>query len=144
MLLCRYRQFLEPFTMLLMEGSYKGNFLQMSLTRFLQSLISEIHKLWGSSFLKKKCSKFDIHFKNTEKNWQKGFCFLDNCIWFGWDKFSLLRRECLSLVVNVLTNSPQILHVTKRDFFSNSISFILIKEYGKNVLVQILRVCGTD
>ena len=29
---------------------------------------------------------------------------------------SLLRREYLSAEVNVLTNSPKILHITKRDF----------------------------
>ena len=30
---------------------------------------------------------------------------------------SLWRREFLSLAANVLTNSPKILQITKRDFF---------------------------
>ena len=70
-----------------------------------------------SVILFSKCSKFDLHFKNAEKNSQKGFCFLDNWIRIGCVKLSLLRRDYLSLVVNVLTNSPEILHITKRSFF---------------------------
>ena len=47
---------------------------------------------------------------------ENNLCFLDICIWIGCFKLSLLRRECLSLDVNVLTNSPKIFCVTKRDF----------------------------
>ena len=32
-------------------------------------------------------------------------------------KLSLLRKEYLLLAVNGLTNSPNILHITKKDFF---------------------------
>ena len=52
-----------------------------------------------------------------EKEFQKVFIFLDNCIWIGWVKLSLLRREYLSSAVIVLTNSVKILHITKRDSF---------------------------
>ena len=52
-----------------------------------------------------------------QKNIEKKLFFLDKCIWIGWIKLSLLRRENLSSAVNVLTNSLKILHVTKRDFF---------------------------
>ena len=45
------------------------------------------------------------------------FCLWDNCISIGCVKLSLLRREYLSLAVNVLTNCFQILHVTKGDIF---------------------------
>ena len=63
-----------------------------------------------------KCSKIEVKFKNDAKNLQKGFCFLGNCIWISSFKLSLLRREYLSSIVNVLTNRPKILHTTKRDF----------------------------
>ena len=45
------------------------------------------------------------------------FCFLDIYIRRCWNKLSLLKREYLSTAVNVLRNSPKILHITKRDFF---------------------------
>ena len=64
-----------------------------------------------------KCSKFYLHFKNAERNWEKVFPLIDNCIWFGCVKFSLLRREYLSPAVNVLKNSLKILCITKRNFF---------------------------
>ena len=44
------------------------------------------------------------------------FCFWDSWIWIGFFKFTLLSRECLWPTLNVLTNSPKILHITKRDF----------------------------
>ena len=48
---------------------------------------------------------------------KKLFCSWDNCIWISCIKLSLLRRAYLSLAVNVLTNSLEILHMTRRDFF---------------------------
>ena len=75
-----------------------------------------MHQLWGSSFFW-KCSKFCLHLKNAEKNSEKAFCFLDNCIWIGCIKFSLSRRENLWPAINVFTNIPKILHITKGNFF---------------------------
>ena len=43
-------------------------------------------------------------------------CFGDNCICIGCIKFSLLRREYLSLAVNVSKNSLEVFHITKSDF----------------------------
>ena len=63
-------------------------------------------------------SKF---WKCNEKDWEKVFAFWENCIWRCCHKLSLLRREYLSSSVNVSTNSPMILHVTKRDFFQQNI-----------------------
>ena len=64
-----------------------------------------------------ECSKFNVDFKNAQKNWEKVFCFWDNSAWTGGIKFSLLRTEYLSSAVNVLTNSLKILHITNRDLF---------------------------
>ena len=61
------------------------------------------------------CSKFPPHFKTSGKDWEKVFCFFDNCVSIGSVKLCLLRREHLSSVVNVLTNSFKILNITKRE-----------------------------
>ena len=75
-----------------------------------------MQKLWGSSFFS-KYSKFDGHFKKDEKNWEKVSFIWDNCLWIGIVKLSLLRTGYWSSAANVLTSSPKILHVHKRDFF---------------------------
>ena len=75
-----------------------------------------MHHLWGSNFLR-KCSKFNLHFETTEKSWEKVFPFRDNSIWVCWFKLFLLRREYFWPAVNVLKNSPEVLSISKRDFF---------------------------
>ena len=65
---------------------------------------------------------------------QKCFCFLDNCIWILCVKLSLLKREYLSSVGNVFTDSPKILHIL-RATFSNSISFAVIIDYNKGAVL---------
>ena len=55
---------------------------------------------------------------------------------------SLLRREYLSSAVNVLTHSPKILRITKRDS-RDSISFTVINKFNKGAAVQIATVFGT-
>ena len=92
------------------------DFLDIYLTTFLESLISKIQNLWGSSFFS-KCIKLKLHFKNAAKNSGKFFCSWDNCIWIGIVKFSLWRTRYFSLAANVLRSSPKIWHVNKRDFF---------------------------
>ena len=94
----------------------KLEFLDIYLTTFAESVISEIQELWGSSFLK-KYSRFNSDFKNVARNWEKVFSFWYNCIWIGIVKLSLLRTRYFSSPANVLTSSPKILHVNKRDFF---------------------------
>ena len=44
-------------------------------------------------------------------------CFGDNGVRIGCVNLSLLRREYLSLAVNVLTNTYKALLLTKTDFF---------------------------
>ena len=82
---------------------------------FTESVISEIHRLWVWSFFR-KCWKFNVDFRNEEKNWEKLFCFSDNSLWIGCFTLSLLRREDLSSGVDLLPNSLKILHRTKIDF----------------------------
>ena len=63
------------------------------------------------------CWKFDVDFKNAQKNSEKFFCFCDKCLWIVCIGSFHLRREYLSSAVNELTKSLKTLHVTTRDFF---------------------------
>ena len=55
--------------------------------------------------------------KMQEKIEKKLFVFEIICVGIGCVKLCLLRRECLSSVVNVLTHSYKALRLTKTDFF---------------------------
>ena len=92
------------------------DFLDFFLATFLEYVTSELQKLWGSSLFWKSF-KFNLDFKNVAKNWENVFCLWDNCIWIGIVKFSLLRTRYFLSAANVLTSSPNIWHVNKRDFF---------------------------
>ena len=61
--------------------------------------------------------------KNSAKNWEKAFCFWDNCIWIGIVKLSLLRRGCFSSAANVLTRSPKILACLKLRLFPTQLTW---------------------
>ena len=63
-----------------------------------------------------KWSKFNVDFKNGDKNWKKVFCFWENNISVGSVKFSLYRRKYLLSSVNVVTNRLKNLHRTNTDF----------------------------
>ena len=49
-------------------------------------------------------------------NWEKVFCFWDNCIWICCVKLSQLRREYLPSWLSVLGESFEIFHLTNTDF----------------------------
>ena len=40
-----------------------------------------------------KCQKLNLGSKIEEKYWENFFVFIDNCIWIGYVKYSLLRTE---------------------------------------------------
>ena len=86
-----------------------------------------------------KCSKFNVNFKNAEKNQKKKFRFWDKCISIGFVKLSIFRREYVSLAVSLLTKSLKILHVTKRDL-SKSITFKASTKYGTGAVFEIEKV----
>ena len=67
-----------------------------------------------------KCSKCDVAFINGRKNSENIFCFLDNWIWIGCSKFSLLPRQYLLPIISVLTKCLRISHIMKRDIFQES------------------------
>ena len=100
----------------LSKGSLKRGLLDIYLTTFMESVISEIQNLWELSFFW-KYSKFKLDFKNPEKNSEKFLCSCGNCILIGIVKLSLLRTEYLTWGGNVLTSSPRIWLVNNIDFF---------------------------
>ena len=99
-----------------MTGPLKRDFSDIYLTTFSESAISERQNLWQSSFFSKYL-EFFADLNNLAENSAKDFFFSDNCIWLGIVKLSLLRTEYFSLADNVLTSSPKIWHVNKRDVF---------------------------
>ena len=103
----------------LSEGHVKRAFLDIYLTTFSESVISERQKLWGSSFFW-KCSKLNLDFKNVAKNWENFFSFSDNSIRIGNVRLLLLRTGYFSSAANVLTSSPKICHVNQRNFFEQN------------------------
>ena len=82
----------------------------------MESVISQIQILWGSSFFS-KCQKCYLDFENEAKNWEKGIFLWYNCIWIGIVKLSVLRIGYLSLAATGLKSSSKICYVNKRDFF---------------------------
>ena len=58
------------------------------------------------------------------KNPEKVFYFKDNGVWTCCVKVCILRPEYMYLAVNMLTNSPNILDMTKKDFFQLNLSQI--------------------
>ena len=55
------------------------------------------------------------------------FCFKDNGVWTCCVRVCILQPEYVYSAVNVLTNSPNILDLTKADFFQLN----LLQIYGK-------------
>ena len=58
------------------------------------------------------------------KNQEKVFCFKDNGVWTSCVKVCILWPEYMYSTLNVLTNSPNILDLTKADFFQLNLSQI--------------------
>ena len=71
-----------------------------------------------------KCSPFHVDFRKAIKNLEKVFCFKDNDVWTGCVKVCILRPEYMYSTVNVLTNSPNILDLTKAEFSQLNLSQI--------------------
>ena len=116
----RFQKCLDMFTKLLFEKwSETEIFLDMYLTTFLKSVISEIQNIWGSPFFP-KCPKFKLVFRNAAKNWEKVFLFWNNYVIIGIVELSLLRTGYLSLAANVWTSSSNICCFKKTDFFQLS------------------------
>ena len=81
-------------------------------------------------------------FQKWSKKLRKNILFLRSFYSTSCCKFSRIRREYLSLAVNVSTNSPKGSHITKRDIFQ--VSFPQSDEKcDKGSVMQISQVFGT-
>ena len=99
-------QCLCPFSMFLLEGSSETGLFRHFFRQspFLESVVSEIHRLWGSCVLSKYW-KFNVDSRNVEKNPGKVFCFWEKTVWIGYVKLSL-----------VLVMGSQYVNKTSSDF----------------------------
>ena len=80
-----------------MKGLLKRAFLDTYITTSFSVCSFGNTYLWGSSFWS-KYPQVDLDFRNVQKNIEMFFCcFLDNFIWIGCVKLSLLKREYLPL-----------------------------------------------
>ena len=64
-----------------------------------------------------KMFKIWCTFQKWRKKFSKSFFFLDNFISIGCGKFSVVWRKYLSSAISLITNSPKISDITKRDIF---------------------------
>ena len=104
------------FTMLFVEGSSEtGLFRHLSDHFFGDRNFRNIKSMKVIIF--RKILKSYARFKKCIKKLRKSFFFRDNYIWIDIVKLSLLRTGYFSSAGNVLTSSPKIWHVNKRDIF---------------------------
>ena len=100
----------------LLKDNVKRRFSSIYLTTFFE-VRNFGNTLAMSVIFFSKELKMQCKFQKLRKKLRKLFDFWDNCIWISCIKLSLLRREYLSLAVNILTKSLKIFHITSRDFF---------------------------
>ena len=137
MLWCRFQEFLGTFTMLLVEGSS-----ETGLFRHWSDYVFGVRNFENTKSTRVIFfPKFNLDFKNAAQNWEKVFCFWGNCIRIDIVKVSLLRTGYLKSASNVLTSSPKIWHVNKRDFFRLNWQAV-INKYDKSAKMLALTVLG--
>ena len=115
MLPSRLQKCMVPFTILVLEGSTETGLFKHLSNHFFQCPSFRKYIGYEGHLYFGKCSIFNAYFRDSEKSWEKEFCFWENSIWIGCVKLSLLRREYLSSTINVFTSCFKIFHCTKRD-----------------------------
>ena len=113
---CWFQQCCSRLTTLLVEGSSKTVLFRHSSDHVFRGRNIGSTKSMKVIFFFKIFNIY-ITFQKFTKKLRKSLCFWDNSIWIGIVKLCLLRREYFSSAGNVLTSSPKIWHVKKRDFF---------------------------
>ena len=107
---------LGTFTMLLVEASS-----ETGLFRHLSNHVFRVRNFGNTKAVRiifcSKMFKIESRFQKCSQKLREIFCFWDNSIWIGIVKLSLLGTGKFSSASNVLTSSPKIFHVNKRDFF---------------------------
>ena len=112
----RFQQFSDPFTMLIVEW-----FSETGLFRHLPNYVFSVRNFGNAKSIgiifSFQIFKISSRFQKWRKKRELFLCFWDNCIWIGIVELSLFRTEYLPSTANVLTSSPKIWYVNKRDFF---------------------------
>ena len=117
---CRFQECLCTFTILIAEASSETRlFRHLSDNVFGACNFGNTKSYEGHLFFQRVQNfRYAVKkFQNAVKKLEKVFCFIDNCIKIGISKLSLWRTRYFSLRANVLTTSPKIWLVNKRDFF---------------------------
>ena len=114
---CRFDKYLGHFNRWTVEGCSATELFRYLHNHVIGSLYFQKYISYEGIFFFSKWSKIDIDFRNGNKYSEKIIWSLDNCIWTGCRKFSVLGREYLSPEANVLTKCPIISHIIKRDIF---------------------------
>ena len=104
---CWFQQCFGTFPCCLSKGPLKRDFLDIYLTTYSDSIISEIQKLRGLPFFHNGQNLVEIS-KMQQKLATKFFCFWENCVWIGIVKLSLLSTGYFSSTPNVLRSTPKI------------------------------------
>ena len=110
----RFHHCFGLFNMLAVDGCNK-TMLSRDLSNHVLCSVS-IHKPWGSCFFR-KCSQRNRNFRNVEKDWQKINLSEISAFELVMVNSSYHKKNWLSSVIDVLTNSPQISDINKRDIF---------------------------
>ena len=126
------------FTIILVEGSFEiGSSRHYLSTSFAVRNFGNTYASRVIFFL--KMLKIWARFWKYRKKVRKRSLFFSICNWSGCVKLSLLRKECLSSTVNVLTNSPKTF-VSLRKIFLNSIYLTVINKYDKGTVIWVWTV----
>ena len=108
MLWCIFQECLGTSPMFLVDWAFETR-----LFRHLSNFVFGVRNFLNTKAMRviffSKCLKFNVDFKNAEKNREKVFCFWDNCFWIVIVILSLLRTGYFSSAANMFTSSTKIL-----------------------------------
>ena len=113
---CRFQRYFGPFTMLLVQGFSEAGLFRNFSDYFFGVRNFEITKSM-SIIIFVKMFKISSGFQKCRKIMTKDFVFLRKLNLHCIVKLSRLRTGYISSAANVITSSPNIWHVNKRDIF---------------------------
>ena len=113
-----FEQCFDPFIILFVKGSSESRFFRHLSNHVFPSTKVQKSMSYEDHFFFFKCSNLHLNLENSKTNWENIFRFCDNYISKCCYELSLSRRHYFLQGVNGLTNSPNILHITQRNFFN--------------------------
>ena len=116
-LLCRFRQGLRQFNMLLVKMASETSIFRRLPNHVFRSPYFPNYITYEGVIFFFKMFKIWSRFQKCTTKLRKILFLLYEWIWIGCLKLSLLKSVFLPSAVSVSTNSPNILHITKKDLF---------------------------